>query len=73
MDILLYSTANCSQCSMAKMFLDMKGLTYTSKEVGVDLTLEQLKEIVPTARTFPVVFIDEVHIGGYLELKQKIK
>lgn len=72
MNIEIYSKPSCSQCDQAKMLLKMKGLEFTSKMLGVDFTLEQLKEKVPVARMFPVVFIDDTYVGSLKELKDKI-
>lgn len=72
MDIVLYSKTNCDFCNRSKMFLDMKDKEYTIKMLDVDYTLEELKELVPTARNFPVVFIDDKYIGGYNELRTSI-
>lgn len=72
MNIEIYSKPSCSQCDQAKMLLKMKGLEFTSKMLGVDFTLDQLKEKVPVARMFPVVFIDDIYVGSLKELKDKI-
>lgn len=72
MDIVLYSKDNCDFCNRSKILLDMKSKTYSVKMLDVDYTLEQLKELVPTARNFPVIFIDDKYIGGYNELRTSI-
>lgn len=72
MSITIYSKPACSQCDQAKMLLKMKGIEFTSKVLDVDYTLEELKELVPTARNFPVIFIDDKFIGGYNELRTSI-
>ena len=71
--IIIYSKDNCSQCEMSKMFLDMKAIEYTVKKLDVDFSLEELKELVPTAKTFPIVFINNEYVGSYNELKQLYK
>jgi len=30
-------------------------------------------EMVPNARTMPQIWLDDEHIGGYLELENKLK
>ena len=72
-EIIIYSKDNCSQCEMSKMFLDMKSVEYTVKKLNTDFSLEELKELVPTAKTFPIVFIDNEYKGSYNELKQLYK
>ena len=36
-------------------------------------TREQLLEAVPTARTVPQIFLEDEYIGGFNELKEKLK
>jgi len=59
----------CVYCESAKGFLDNRKKTYSETVVGVDITREQLLERFPTARSFPVVVIDEMPIGGFQQLK----
>lgn len=72
MDITIYSKDACQQCDMAKMFLDMKGYSYTLKKLNKDFTQDELKSLFPTARSFPIIIIDEENIGGYRELKERL-
>lgn len=72
MNIEIYSKPSCSQCDQAKMLLKMKGLDFTTKMLDLDFTAEELKEKYPTARMFPVVFIDGSFIGSLKELKERI-
>lgn len=69
MSIIIYSKPACAQCDQAKMLLKMKGIEFTTKVLDVDYTSEELKELVPTARTFPVIFNEDEFIGGYNELR----
>ncbi len=63
----------CPYCVKAKALLDMKGIEYTEKTIGLDYTKEQLLEILPTARTVPQVWLDETYIGGYDALESHFK
>ena len=65
MKIEVYSKDNCSYCTRAKRLLDRMQLEYEVKQLNIDFTREQLFELVPTARTYPQIFIDGKPIGGY--------
>lgn len=72
MSITIYSKPSCSQCDQAKMLLNMKSIEFTVKMLNIDYTLEELKELVPTARAFPIIFKDDVYLGSLNELKQYV-
>ena len=59
----------CVYCESAKGFLETRKHEYKETIVGQDITREQLLERFPTARTFPVVVIDDRPIGGFQQLK----
>jgi glutaredoxin len=71
--IKLYTRNNppCSYCEAAKTLLKVKGIEHEITVVGPDgdLTKEQLLEMFPNVRTFPVVLEDSDYIGGFKELK----
>ena len=64
----IYSKPSCSYCLQAKQLLEMKQLPFVYKQLGADYTLQELLEVSPTARTFPVILKDEELIGGYSDL-----
>ena len=72
MSITIYSKSSCSQCDQAKMLLSMKGIDFTVKMLNVDYTLEELKDLVPTARAFPIIFEDDNYVGTLSDLKQYV-
>lgn len=71
--IVVYSKDKCSQCEQAKMYLDIKGVEYEVLKLGEDYSLDEVKEIAPTQRTFPVIVDDGVLVGGFRELKEYLK
>ena len=78
MKLVLFSrTAPCPYCDAAKQLLESHNLQFT--EIVADSTTETKKyyrEIFPTAKTVPQIFIeydDEIDlIGGYQDLREKI-
>jgi len=65
---LIYSTATCPYCVLAKRLLDEKKIPYT--EIRVDLDDSERDKMISLTgrRTVPQVFIDDKHIGGYDDL-----
>lgn len=67
--IRIYGKENCQYCTKAKAILDRYGWEYTYYIVGVDYTKEHLQSLVDVnPLTVPQIFINDQHIGGYVEL-----
>jgi glutaredoxin 3 len=73
MKAIVWSKDNCPFCDQAKNLLKMKGIEFEEKKIGHGFTKEDLLEAVPTARTVPQIFLGEELVGGFNELKQKLK
>jgi glutaredoxin 3 len=56
----------------SKALLESRGIEYEERNVSRDWTKEQLLEAVPTARTLPQIFLDDAHVGGFNELRQRL-
>lgn len=72
MKAVVWSKDNCPYCVQAKNLLQLKGIEFEEKKIGDGYTKEDLLEAVPTARAVPQIFLDEVLIGGFSELKSKL-
>ena len=67
--VVLYTTVPCGYCHRAKALLEIRGVAF--REVQLPRTAAGralLAEVAPDARTFPVIVIDGVPIGGYADL-----
>lgn len=66
--IVIYSSAHCPYCTMAKQLLDRKGVSYD--EIRVDLHPEKREEMMQKSqrRTVPQIFINGKAMGGYTDL-----
>lgn len=72
-DVLVLTKDLCPYCDMAKSLLDRLNIKYTTRNLGSDLTREELMEISPNARTMPQILIGSQVIGGYQELIKYIE
>lgn len=66
--ITIYSKPSCTYSDQAKALLEMKGIEYNELIVGSDVTAEQLKSLVPGAKSVPQIMDDGIYVGGYKEL-----
>ena len=58
---------------MAMYEFDKLNWQYTVKNIKEDAHRESLFEELPNAKTVPQIWINDVHIGGYNELKEWLK
>lgn len=66
-DVTIYGKPNCTYCTKAKLFLDMKDVTYEYIDVMEDEdVLDWFME--QGFRSFPQVFVGGKGIGGYDQL-----
>lgn len=72
MIVELYSKENCGYCSAAVNLLNSKGVRFAEQKLGIHFTREMLLERFPHAKTFPVIVVDGMHIGGYNELSEEL-
>ena len=68
--VIIYTGPICNFCSAAKHLLSKKKIKY--EEIDIGGNLEKRDEMLKKsngAKTIPQIFIEEKHIGGYVELK----
>ena len=67
-NVLVYTTASCPYCVMAKRLLTGKGVGY--QEIRVDQDLGQREEMMRLSgrRTVPQIFVGTTHVGGFDDL-----
>jgi glutaredoxin len=75
--IKLYTRTSppCSYCEAAKTLLKVKNVEHEVVVVGEggSMSKEQLLEMFPNARTFPVVMDGSTYVGGFNELKTYVQ
>ena len=68
--ILMYTGPFCNFCEAAKRLLSRNNLSY--KEIDISTKDGLRDEMIKKAngkRTIPQIFFDDLHIGGYEELR----
>ena len=72
MKAIVWSKPNCPQCTSAKQLLQLNNIEYEEKNIAEGHKIQDLLALVPNAKTMPQVWLDDEHIGGYLELRKKL-
>ena len=72
MKAIIWSKPNCPQCTSAKQLLKYNNIEYEEKNIAEGYKIQDLLALVPNAKTMPQIWLDEEHIGGYLELRKKL-
>jgi glutaredoxin 3 len=73
MKAIVWSKYNCTFCDQAKALLTARGIQFEERKIGDGYSKEELLEAVPNARSVPQIFINENHIGGYVELERYLE
>ena len=76
MIIEIFGKQLCGHCTRAKTALEIKEIPFEYKDFFDDLDEEEqakVRERAPTAGSFPIIFIDNVYIGGADQLVSILK
>tara|TARA_B100000579_G_scaffold407346_1_gene394536 strand:+ start:165 stop:422 length:258 start_codon:yes stop_codon:yes gene_type:complete len=69
-NVVIYTGPMCNYCSAAKHLLNKKQVNYTEFDIAIDSSkMKEMQEKTKGARTIPQIFIGEIYVGGYTELK----
>ena len=72
MNIVIYSKPNCSQCDSVKFYLKSNNISFSEQTLGIDFTREQLLEMWPNQKMFPVIVVDGFNVGTQSSLVKMI-
>lgn len=69
-NIVMYTTAYCPYCTNAERLLNNKGVVEINK-IRIDTEPELREEMMVKTgrRTVPQIFIDDLHVGGFDDLR----
>ena len=69
-NVTVYMGPMCAFCDAAKRLLTKKNIPY--KEINIALDENKKEEMLKKSngkRTIPQIFIEDFHVGGYVELR----
>lgn len=64
----IYTKDGCNFCKLAKNLFTIKRLPFKEYILGIHLDKGALLEKFPNARELPIIYDDDVRVGGYREL-----
>ena len=68
--IVMYTGPSCNFCDAAKRLLARNNASFTEIDIASkEGLMEEMIQKANGKRTIPQIFIDNVHIGGYQELR----
>ena len=70
-NVTVYMGPMCAFCDAAKRLLTKKNIPY--KEINIALDEDKREEMLKKSngkRTIPQIFIEDYHVGGYVELRE---
>jgi glutaredoxin len=68
MKIDIYTKPQCSWCDDTKNLLKKHEIDYTEHVIGFTVTRDEVLDKFPGATILPLVLVDDVWIGGRLEI-----
>ena len=68
--VVMYSTRFCPFCLRARALLKHKGVAYTDVGVDGDPELRAHMEAKSGRYTVPQIWVGDIHVGGFDELRQ---
>ena len=69
-NVTVYMGPRCNFCDAAKRLLKRNNIPYNEINIALDETKrEEMLKKSNGKRTIPQIFIEEHHVGGYVELR----
>ena len=70
-NITVYSGPMCNFCDAAKRLLSRNNLNYNEIDISTKEGLrDEMTKRANGRRTIPQIFFDNIHIGGYVEIRE---
>ena len=69
--VTMYTGNPCSFCAAAKALLKTKNVEIEEIDIWADpANAKEMLQRTNGARTIPQIFFDNIHVGGYVELRE---
>lgn len=69
-EVTIYTRVLCGYCTAAKRLLDSKGVPYIEHDASSNPALREEMFARSGRRTFPQIFVGDVHVGGCDDLHE---
>ena len=67
--IIVYTSVPCGYCNAAKSLLNQLDLSFEERDLSGDSSARMELMQRTGQRTVPQIFVGEVHVGGFTELR----
>ncbi len=67
--VVIYSTQWCPYCTMAKRYLDGKGVAWREVDLTHDMVALELVKAKTGHQTVPLIFVNDTFVGGFTDLR----
>ena len=71
-NVTIYGQSNCEPCNSAKALLKSKGIEFTYIELNSKEVIEEFTKKTNGARSIPQIFINDIHVGNYVDLRKAL-
>ncbi|SLN56356.1 glutaredoxin family protein [Oceanibacterium hippocampi] len=71
--IEIFTGPGCGYCTAAKALLRERKLRFTERDISDEAVRAELLKRLPRARTIPQIFMDGEPIGGYDDLRHRLR
>lgn len=68
--ITVYSKTNCQNCTKSVLLLELKGVVHEVLKLDVDFTQDDVSVLAQGQRSYPLILVDGVKLGGFEQLKE---
>lgn len=73
MQIVIYGKQACQSCTQAKLLCEVKEVDFVYKQLDKDYTITEMYEIAPRShKTFPMITLNGMYLGGLKDLQEVI-
>ncbi len=78
---IVYSKPNCTYCEQAKQLLKAKNQVFEERVIDVGqpkvdgtvyVTVDEVRQRAPSAKSVPQIFLDDRLVGGFTELRAEL-
>lgn len=73
MHVEIFTGPNCAYCRAAKNLLDERCQAYVEMDITDEGVMEEFRVRILRQKSLPQIFIDGEHIGGYEDLRLRMK
>jgi len=72
MHIEIFTGPGCGYCAKAKELLQARRLAFTERDLSEADVRAEFARRLPREKAIPQIFIDDVHVGGYEDLAERL-